>query len=608
MVGALDSACNRTCAGSYWMQTYLEALDRAPQFISNLIDQKPEEEVFKFGNGGVQQSKWRVRVPMMVGSDMVVTWVSVVPVPSLGLLLGRDFLDGIGCVLSFAKKKMRADHLNGELVPLRQVQAGHFALQLIPNRWPTPGALSWRRVGLDGVLELQVSALEWMKRKLSAVDEVKTHSKSHEHLLTESSLRAAALMNSGLEDCHVVSVAQAMPPLSGFKSSTPSSTSSLDKLQISSSTSSPTTTVSQKAHDRAGRQVLGSMEKACSQAMGKNSLALAGRLALVVASAVAALSAVALPQCGNPRAVEDPVGSNGGKWQSFKTPCLKGPDYTVSALKDAVWLRNRIGLQLAFVEDPLLAGMMAARQFKGLTSKLHSEALQEARETATKAKKAGKTVEAVRELIGPRGGLPHLKGDLIKLAALLNVTLPNKVTVDEIKELVRPTLKAVIGKADASSSAEKVEKPAVQRPLPSAPLQETRGAMSSQQASSMSREEVQSLLDRQSQRHEELIQNVMACLDRVHPQQGVPHFDMSQGPMSWQQPMPGTFNAPQMHPMQVDDELEEEDHVEYGDWLRHGWTRGEIRRMNYEEQENLRRARAEAQHGPFAEIDPQEML
>ena len=48
---------------------------------------------------------------MVIGTDLVLIWVSIIPVESLGLglLLGRDWLEGVGCVLSFSKKIMRAD-------------------------------------------------------------------------------------------------------------------------------------------------------------------------------------------------------------------------------------------------------------------------------------------------------------------------------------------------------------------------------------------------------------------------------------------------------------------------------------------------------------------
>ena len=226
LVGALDSACNRTCTGMIWLEHYLHSLRTAPEAIRGLVQQQPEEEVFRFGNGGVQRSFHRVRIPMMVGNDLVLTWVSVVPVPSLGLLLGRDWLDGVGCVLSFSKKVMRADHLSGRLIHLQQLLAGHFALQLVPFEWPSPGRHRWKKFGQDGVLELQLSPQEWLSRKLDAESSVP---RCHEHLLTEQSLKAADVSFSGLKPSrtdHPDLLAQKMRSAIVNKCTSTSSTSS----------------------------------------------------------------------------------------------------------------------------------------------------------------------------------------------------------------------------------------------------------------------------------------------------------------------------------------------------------------------------------------------
>ena len=37
MIGALDSACNRTCSGNVWLNHYLKSLEKAPKEIQNLI-------------------------------------------------------------------------------------------------------------------------------------------------------------------------------------------------------------------------------------------------------------------------------------------------------------------------------------------------------------------------------------------------------------------------------------------------------------------------------------------------------------------------------------------------------------------------------------------
>lgn len=80
--------------------------------------------------------------------------------------------------------------------------------------------------------------------------------------------------------------------------------------------------------------------------------------------------------------------------------------FNAQNLVDATHLRNRMGFQLAFLEDPMLMGMLAARASKGMSHRIRSVALMEAKEEAKKLKESGKQQAAVRELIGPRGGLP----------------------------------------------------------------------------------------------------------------------------------------------------------------------------------------------------------
>ena len=55
---------------------------------------------------------------------------------SLGLLLGRDFLEAIGAVMNFSRKALRSDLTDGVEIPLSQLAAGHYALHLLPDRWP----------------------------------------------------------------------------------------------------------------------------------------------------------------------------------------------------------------------------------------------------------------------------------------------------------------------------------------------------------------------------------------------------------------------------------------------------------------------------------------
>ena len=105
LVGALDSAFNRTCCGQAWLDRYLDQLRcSAPEPIQQLVSHMDEFENFKFGNGGIAPSSRRWRIPICLAvSRILLLWVSVVPIPSLGCLLGRDLMDSVGTVLNFAE-------------------------------------------------------------------------------------------------------------------------------------------------------------------------------------------------------------------------------------------------------------------------------------------------------------------------------------------------------------------------------------------------------------------------------------------------------------------------------------------------------------------------
>jgi hypothetical protein len=320
-VGALDSACNRTCSGEVWLKHYLDRLQRAPQEIQDLITSVPESELFRFGNGGCKTSFVRYRLPVMVGPSLVLVWVSIVPVPSLGLLLGRDFLDAIGAVISFSRRMMRADYLDGSLVRLRQLTAGHFALLLAPERWTLPGALRWRKSGLAGVVELQVSSSDWLSRKLDSVS-VETQKEMHEHLVTEQGVQAADVVHSGLvNDLELASQllahgAQAMTLKETTKCSTP--------------TSSTTRTIVRRNLARDGRQ---KRQSKPVEEMGSHVPSIGGsrkmahpRPSLVaLAAAIAALCTISISDCADGESMGAASRANGGFWGVVQKPCLKSP-------------------------------------------------------------------------------------------------------------------------------------------------------------------------------------------------------------------------------------------------------------------------------------------
>ena len=169
---------------------YLSTLQKAPSWkvLEPLVATEKERETFKFGNDGTKASSERHRLPMFVGGSLVLVWTSVVEVESLGLLLGRDFLEAIGGVISFTRRALRADHLDARRVPLKQLRAGHFFLEIVPPLSMRHPGGPWTRQGQDGVIEVQCSSSEWSRRRAAAL---KSPSVAvHEQLSTESMLGA----------------------------------------------------------------------------------------------------------------------------------------------------------------------------------------------------------------------------------------------------------------------------------------------------------------------------------------------------------------------------------------------------------------------------------
>ena len=185
VVGALDSACNRTCAGEPWI---VELLREAPIEVQALVTTEPETEQFKFGNGGILPSTLRWRLPIMMAGELVLLWVSSVPVATLGLLIGRDVLDAVGGILDFSERTLSCRAFGAKTARLLQLSAGHLALPLIPESWPLVPKTRWRKLGPDGVLETVIGCKQWAQQLLRGVSHAAPGSEEHSHNMTEASL------------------------------------------------------------------------------------------------------------------------------------------------------------------------------------------------------------------------------------------------------------------------------------------------------------------------------------------------------------------------------------------------------------------------------------
>ena len=157
---AVDSACNRSCAGNVWVRTMVEALEFSPKRIKDMIQRVPEHELFKFGNGGTLVSSERIRLPVVVMDRVLLIWISIIPCASLGCLLGKDLLEGLGAILDFHGKKVQWKMLAPQRwMKLSRMRAGHFSMNLLPRRletWPQlHPSFPWIALGQAGVCEVQ---------------------------------------------------------------------------------------------------------------------------------------------------------------------------------------------------------------------------------------------------------------------------------------------------------------------------------------------------------------------------------------------------------------------------------------------------------------------
>lgn len=272
--------------------------------------------------------------------------------------------------------------------------------------------------------------------------------------------------------------------------------------------------------------------------------------------------------------------------------------FTAANLKECMWLRDRLGWQTSFVEDPMLQGMLAARSSKGIASKIRQEAVSEARAAADKAKKEGKQADAVRELIGPRGGLPSLKSDLQKLASLVQVEYNEKTTVEQLKAAIRPVVKLIASKdppsAKSSSASSHQEPPkglttastrAPETPALAAPSTPGMTAASSPMPG-VKLQDIHDLLAQQDQKFQSMLTQVMGHMMSLQGNQ-VPVNLQTQGAMRF--------------------DMAQDDAVMDG--TAHGWsqeeiqgalyTEEELRQLNWQVQSDLKQEEADLLRGPF---------
>ncbi|CAE7358421.1 agaA [Symbiodinium sp. CCMP2456] len=375
---------------------------------------------------------------MMVADEMVLVRVSSVPVATLGLLLGRDFLDAVAGVLDFAERTLLCRAFNSKRAAVKQLSAGHLALPLIPEVWPDLCSPRWRKLGPDNVIETRLDCKAWARQLMKTPSRAAASSvsggDSHSHNMTEASLALgrrvfeynSVLLTSAQKMCVETPVVKAPAASSVTVRSKDGGVRRGTSTLFRSWFGSP-----RRLRRRHGaRALLSHMAQDGDPKPGpvdvgkrrpSSCLGQAARLALLAVS-------VALGYFG---------GFVEGVW-------------TASALSSMTWFRNRFGLRFSFLEDPFLQGMLAVTSTKGHSARVRAAMVKEAQQEA--AKEADR-MQVARSLIGPRGGLPTLKADLLRLAALLEVKVSERDKVDDLKAKLRPMVALLKNETSSSKPA-----------------------------------------------------------------------------------------------------------------------------------------------------------
>ncbi|CAE7525014.1 tenm3 [Symbiodinium sp. CCMP2592] len=417
LLGAMDSACNRTCAGPEWIKQALAAIP--PEYLS-LVVENHEAERFRFGNNQTLVSSRRVRIPWCLEGHVMLLWVSDVPNPKLGCLVGRDCMEALGAVLDFEDHTARFKTLGLGPLRLPQLRAGHLGLPLFPKAgWPAVGGLrSFKPLGRNGVVELQLGFGAWMRLRTKAAWQL-----------------MLAVSESFVSEQAVVDSRAALTSTS---------------VSVSKPTSKPAAVLLES---------VGKWRRMVVRLRERLAWHWQGLLLWLVRMPQLRFAPFPWKSVTGPKEWQEQ--SEGmvrrGAWpRRWYTRAVENRVFSGVNLGHSVSLRNKCGLAFAFLEDEIvLEGLRALKAPKGVRSRLQRMQLEEAKKAQSEVKEVRE--ERMRALLGPRGGLPRLRAELLELAVLLRVDIEEKDTVETIRKKVTPVARAIAlppPPSQASSSSE----------------------------------------------------------------------------------------------------------------------------------------------------------
>lgn len=112
--------------------------------------------------------------------------------------------------------------------------------------------------------------------------------------------------------------------------------------------------------------------------------------------------------------------------------------FTVIALKEAISLRQKMGLRMSFMEDPVLS--FGIKSLKKKPKAVLQGALVAETQRLLQATEADRELR-LRALLGPRGGLPRLKSELVELAVLFRLEVKEDDRIEDLKSKIEPMVK-----------------------------------------------------------------------------------------------------------------------------------------------------------------------
>ena len=124
----LDSGAPKSVAGREWFNEYIREND----IKESEVKQQNVRESFKFGAGGLFESKTQVEIPFNVkdkkGNKSVVKMKLCLVDHDIPFLCGRDNIENLGVVIDFSQKTVMFKNINGKVYRVRNSQAGHYVI------------------------------------------------------------------------------------------------------------------------------------------------------------------------------------------------------------------------------------------------------------------------------------------------------------------------------------------------------------------------------------------------------------------------------------------------------------------------------------------------